>query len=101
MRPATARPAERERVRGVNGTTGHELTDGEDEANASAADKDFKPVFLKGLFRYVSFFFLSYFTTCIQCACFFLKKCGDDVDKDTRDAKDGYSSRARPHAGTV
>ena len=47
---ATARPAD-ESVRGVNGTTGHELTDGEDEANMSAADKDFKPVFLKGLFR--------------------------------------------------
>jgi len=29
-----------------------ELTDGEDETNANAADKDFKPVFLKGLFRY-------------------------------------------------
>jgi len=34
----------------VNGA-GYELTDGEDEthANANAADKDFKPVFLKGL----------------------------------------------------
>jgi hypothetical protein len=31
------------------------LTDGEDDANASGADKDFKPVFLKGLFRYVRF----------------------------------------------
>ena len=51
VRPATARPAERESVRGVNGTTGHELTDGEDEANISAADKDLKPVFLKGLFK--------------------------------------------------
>jgi hypothetical protein len=51
VRPSTARP-ERQHAR-VNGT-GHELiTDGEDEANASAADKDFKPVFLKGLFRYV------------------------------------------------
>lgn len=48
VRPSTARP-ERQHAR-VNGT-GHELiTDGEDEANASAADKDFKPVFLKGLF---------------------------------------------------
>jgi serine/threonine protein kinase len=58
VRPATARP-EGERVR-LNGT-GHELTDGEDEANASAADKDFKPVFLKGLFRYVCRVFLSVF----------------------------------------
>ena len=32
---------------------GYELTDGEDETNANAADKDSKPVFLKGLFRYV------------------------------------------------
>ena len=30
-----------------------ELTDGEDDLNANAADKDFKPLFLKGLFRYV------------------------------------------------
>ncbi len=38
----------------VNGTgAGFELTDGEDDPNANAADKDFKPVFLKGLFRYV------------------------------------------------
>jgi hypothetical protein len=38
----------------VNGAgAGFELTDGEDEPNANAADKDFKPVFLKGLFRYV------------------------------------------------
>ena len=39
----------------VNGA-GYELTDGEDETNPNAADKaykDFKPVFLKGLFRYV------------------------------------------------
>jgi serine/threonine protein kinase KIN1/2 len=36
----------------VNGA-GFELTDGEDDPNANAADKDFKPVFLKGLFRYV------------------------------------------------
>ncbi|KAI9507059.1 hypothetical protein F5148DRAFT_1276345 [Russula earlei] len=35
----------------VNGAgTGFELTDGEDEPNPNAADKDFKPVFLKGLF---------------------------------------------------
>ncbi|KAI9508731.1 hypothetical protein F5148DRAFT_1148818 [Russula earlei] len=35
----------------VNGAgTGFELTDGEDEPNSNAADKDFKPVFLKGLF---------------------------------------------------
>ena len=65
VRPATARPAEHERDRDrvrVNGTgtTGHELTDGEDEANASAADKDFKPVFLKGLFRYVFFCVFSF-----------------------------------------
>jgi len=38
----------------VNGAgAGFELTDGEDDPNANAADKDFKPVFLKGLFRYV------------------------------------------------
>jgi hypothetical protein len=38
----------------VNGAgAGLELTDGEEDANASGADKDFKPVFLKGLFRYV------------------------------------------------
>ena len=38
----------------VNGAgAGLELTDGEEDANANAADKDFKPVFLKGLFRYV------------------------------------------------
>ncbi|KAH9975140.1 hypothetical protein BGW80DRAFT_1225478 [Lactifluus volemus] len=35
--------------RRVNGA-GHELTDGEDEHGANAADKDFKPLFLKGLF---------------------------------------------------
>ena len=34
---------------------GFELTDGEDDLNANAADKDFKPLFLKGLFRYVRF----------------------------------------------
>lgn len=35
----------------VNGAgAGFELTDGEDDPNANAADKDFKPVFLKGLF---------------------------------------------------
>ncbi|KAI9459812.1 hypothetical protein F5148DRAFT_1150800 [Russula earlei] len=35
----------------VNGAgTGFELTDGEDEPNFNAADKDFKPVFPKGLF---------------------------------------------------
>ena len=40
----------------VNGArAGLELTDGEDDPNASASDKDFKPVFLKGLFRYVRF----------------------------------------------
>ena len=40
----------------VNGAgAGLELTDGEDDSNANAADKDFKPVFLKGLFRYVRF----------------------------------------------
>jgi hypothetical protein len=40
----------------VNGAgAGFELTDGEDDSNANAADKDFKPVFLKGLFRYVRF----------------------------------------------
>jgi hypothetical protein len=40
----------------VNGTgAGLELTDGEEDPNANAADKDFKPVFLKGLFRYVQF----------------------------------------------
>ena len=48
---ASGRPSRQGRVNGAG--TGHELTDGEDEANASAADKDFKPVFLKGLFRYV------------------------------------------------
>jgi serine/threonine protein kinase KIN1/2 len=32
------------------------LTDGEDDPNASGADKDFKPVFLKGLFRCVRFY---------------------------------------------
>jgi hypothetical protein len=38
----------------VNGAgAGYELTDGEDDSNANAADKDFKPLFLKGLFRYV------------------------------------------------
>jgi hypothetical protein len=38
----------------VNGAgAGLELTDGEEDSNANAADKDFKPVFLKGLFRYV------------------------------------------------
>jgi hypothetical protein len=38
----------------VNGAgAGFELTDGEDDLNANAADKDFKPVFLKGLFRCV------------------------------------------------
>ena len=38
----------------VNGAgAGLELTDGEEDLNANAADKDFKPVFLKGLFRYV------------------------------------------------
>ena len=36
----------------MNGA-GYELTDGEDETNANEADKDFKPVFLEGLFRYV------------------------------------------------
>jgi len=45
---ASGRPSRQGRVNGAG--TGHELTDGEDEANASAADKDFKPVFLKGLF---------------------------------------------------
>jgi serine/threonine protein kinase KIN1/2 len=40
------------RVNGA-GTTGYELTDGEEEPGANATDKDFKPVFLKGLFRYV------------------------------------------------
>jgi hypothetical protein len=41
----------------VNGAgAGYELTDGEDETNANAADKDFKAVFLKGLFRYVRLF---------------------------------------------
>jgi hypothetical protein len=36
----------------VNGAGhGYKLTDSEDELNANAADKDFKPVFLKGLFR--------------------------------------------------
>jgi serine/threonine protein kinase KIN1/2 len=40
----------------VNGAGhGYEPTDGEDESNANAADKDFKPVFLKGLFRYVRY----------------------------------------------
>jgi len=40
----------------VNGAgAGFELTDGEDDPNANAADKDFKPLFLKGLFRYVRF----------------------------------------------
>ena len=40
----------------VNGAGARsELTDGEDDPNASGADKDFKPVFLKGLFRYVRF----------------------------------------------
>jgi serine/threonine protein kinase KIN1/2 len=40
----------------VNGAgAGSELTDGEDDPNANAADKDFKPLFLKGLFRYVRF----------------------------------------------
>ncbi|KAI0300012.1 hypothetical protein B0F90DRAFT_1725966, partial [Multifurca ochricompacta] len=38
------------RVNGTGAGHGHELTDGEDEGIASAADKDFKPVFLKGLF---------------------------------------------------
>ncbi|KAH9173166.1 hypothetical protein EDB89DRAFT_742828 [Lactarius sanguifluus] len=42
------RPSRQGRVNGAG--AGHEHTDGEDEANASAADKDFKPVFLKGLF---------------------------------------------------
>ena len=50
---ASGRPSRQGRVYGTGTGTGHELTDGEDEANASAADKDFKPVFLKGLFRYV------------------------------------------------
>jgi len=36
----------------VNGA-GYELTDGGDETDANAADKDFKPVYLKGLLRYV------------------------------------------------
>ena len=50
---ASGRPSRQGRVNGAG--AGHELTDGEDEANASAgADKDFKPVFLKGLFRYVA-----------------------------------------------
>ena len=49
---ASGRPSRQGCVNGT-GTGQHELTDGEDEANASAADKDFKPVFLKGLFRYV------------------------------------------------
>jgi len=36
----------------VNGAGhGYKLTDSEDKSNANAADKDFKPVFLKGLFR--------------------------------------------------
>jgi hypothetical protein len=40
----------------VNGAgAGLELTDGEDDPNANGADKDFKPIFLKGLFRYVRF----------------------------------------------
>lgn len=35
----------------VNGAgAGLELTDGEDDPNANGADKDFKPIFLKGLF---------------------------------------------------
>ena len=45
----SGRPSGQGRVNGA----GYELTDGEDETNANAADKDFKPVFLKGLFRYV------------------------------------------------
>ena len=45
----SGRPSGQARVNGA----GYELTDGEDETNANAADKDFKPVFLKGLFRYV------------------------------------------------
>jgi hypothetical protein len=49
---SSGRPSRQGRVNGAQAV--HELTDGEDEANASAgADKDFKPVFLKGLFRYV------------------------------------------------
>jgi len=42
-------------VNGAGSGAGFELTDGEDDPNANAADKDFKPVFLKGLFRYVQF----------------------------------------------
>jgi len=34
---------------------GFERIDGEDDPNASAADKDFKPLFLKDLFRYARF----------------------------------------------
>ena len=45
------------RVNGAGTGTGHETTDGEDETGANAADKDFKPVFLKGLFRYVRVFY--------------------------------------------
>ena len=45
----SARPLGQARVNGAM----YELTDGEDERNANAADKDFKPVFLKGLFRYM------------------------------------------------
>ncbi len=40
----------------VNGVwAGLELTDEEDNLNANMADKDFKLVFLKGLFRYMQF----------------------------------------------
>jgi len=46
---ALGRPSGQGRVNGAG--PGYELTDGEDETNANAADKDFKPVFLKGLFR--------------------------------------------------
>lgn len=49
--PASAGPSGRGHVNGAG--AGYELTDGEDESNANAADKDFKPLFLKGLFRYV------------------------------------------------
>ena len=45
----SSRPSGQANVHGAR----YELTDGEDEMNANAADKDLKPVYLKGLFTYV------------------------------------------------
>ncbi len=73
---ASGRPSRQGRVNGAGAEAGHELTDAEDEANASAADKEFKPLFLKGLFRYVANAVL-FFPRVYSCA--ILSVCHDSV----------------------